>query len=206
MKEICKPSGSGHGGKAVDKQLLSCLEEIVGTKVIQLLETQGSFLELLDEFESINNLLSGGISKKGLLTCKFPLYLLNKLCKEDCGKEFQELLNTSKKYHKKLVLVNDRLRIDQELIITFISKVASDIVQDIKFVLIKAKTDAIKTFIVVGGFSNSDVIRDTLKQAFPTVQIIYPPVDVDLAVVKGAVLYGQNPQYIKPCSKTKSLK
>lgn len=204
MKEICKPSGSNNGGKNVDKQLLSCLEEIAGRNVIKTLETKGSFLDLLDEFENINNLLSSS-SKKTKIAFKFPLNLLNELCKKQWGKEFQDILKDSK-YHNKLVLVNDRMRIDRELIVKFISKVASDIVQDIKYALKKAKTVEIRTFIVVGGFSNSYVIRDTLKREFPDVETIYPPFDVDLAVVKGAVLYGHNPYYIQPCSKLANLK
>lgn len=64
----------------------------------------------------------------------------------------------------------------------------------------------IKTFIVVGGFSNFYVIKDTLEHEFSNVEIIYPPFDVDLAVVKGAVLYGHNTYYIQPCSKQANLK
>ncbi|XP_076117033.1 heat shock 70 kDa protein 12B-like isoform X2 [Mytilus galloprovincialis] len=204
LKEISKPSGSANGGKKVDKHILSCLEEIAGENVIKTFKTKGSFLELLDEFENINNLLSIS-SQKTKIAFKFPLNLLNELCREHRGKEFQEILKDSK-YYNKLVLVNDRMRIDRELIVTFISQVASDIVEDIKYALQKARTVEIKTFIVVGGFSNSYVIRDKLKNEFPDVEIIYPPFDVDLAVVKGSVLYGHNPNYIKPCSKRANLK
>lgn len=204
LNEVCKPSGNANGGKVVDKQILSCLEEIAGKDVIKTFKTKGSFLELLDEFENINNLLSTS-SQKTKIAFKFPLNLLNDLCREHFGKDFQEKLKDSK-YNNKLVLVNDRMRIDRELIITFVSNVASDIVNDIKYALKKAKTVEIRTFIVVGGFSNSYVIRDTLKRKFPGVETLYPPFDVDLAVVKGAVLYGHNPYYIKPCSKFANLK
>lgn len=180
------------------------MEEIAGENVIKTFKTKGSFLELLDEFENINNLLSISLQKTKI-AFKFPLNLLNELCREHRGKEFQEILQDSK-YYNKLVLVNDRMRIDRELIVTFISKVASDIVEDIKYALRKAKTVEIRTFIVVGGFSNSYVIRDKLKHEFQDVEIIYPPFDVDLAVVKGSVLYGHNPNYIKPCSKRANLK
>lgn len=203
LKEICKPSGSANGGKIVDTKILSCLVEIAGNDVIKTFATKGEFLELLDQFENIKN-LSTSSSKKSI-ACKFPVNLLNELCRDQCGKDFEELLNDSK-YNKKLVLVNDRMRIDRELIVSFISKVASDIVNDIKYALKKAKTVEIKTFIVVGGFSNSVVVRNTLKREFTTVKIIYPPFEVDLAVVKGAVLYGHNPHYIKPCSKLDNLK
>ncbi|XP_052097937.1 heat shock 70 kDa protein 12A-like [Mytilus californianus] len=203
LHEICKPSGNCHGGKHVDKQLFSCLEEIVGKQVIQNLKTKGNFLELLNEFENINYSISTSNAKH--IACKFPLPLLNELCRKYRGKEFQEVLNYSK-YKTSLFLKNGKLRIHREFIIGFISNVAALVVKDIQFVLKKAKPHDIDTFIVVGGFSNSNVIRDTFENAFPTVSIIYPVSDGDLAVVKGAVLYGQNPNYIKPCKKTANLK
>lgn len=113
----------------LDEQILSCLEEIAGKDIIKTFKTKGSFLELLDEFENINNLLSTN-SQKENIAFKFPINLLNTLCREHFGKEFQEKIKESK-YDNKLVLVNDRMKIDRDLIVTFISKVASDIVKDI---------------------------------------------------------------------------
>lgn len=196
----------------MDTKILFCLEEIVHTNVVKSLKTQVHFLELLDEFENINSLITSSKTKKQL-TCKFPINLLNKLCKEYHGKEFQEMLQSSK-YSEKFRLINDRLRIDRELIADFISDVASNIVKDIRYTLKKVKTheirhehdEAIRTFIVVGGFSKSQIVRQTFRKAFPTFRIIYPlNEDADLAVVKGAVLYGQNPHYIKSCKKTANL-
>ncbi|CAG2252498.1 unnamed protein product [Mytilus edulis] len=43
LKEVCKPSGNANGGKVVDKQILSCLEEITGKDVIKPLEQKAAF-------------------------------------------------------------------------------------------------------------------------------------------------------------------
>lgn len=198
LKELCKPSGGSNGGKKVDTVLWSRFEKLVGTKVMEDLKLEGSYLEFVEEVENMNSFISGTRSEK--LSCKFPLDSLNKLCQKYCNKEFQELLDESD-LHNRITIVNERLRIDRDLLLEIISRVADDIVNDIKFVIKKTRAcRKIDTFILVGGFSNSEAVRNKIRENFGNVNLLYPPSDVELSVVKGAVLYGLNPRYIKSSS------
>lgn len=204
MKELCKPSGNVHGGTKVDKYLFSCFETIVGGDVIQALKDKGGYLELLEQFESVKNFITSNPAKK--VACKIPLNLLNELCEKYNNKNFNALLEASN-YSQNMSLANDRLRIDKAFIEKYISEVASGIMEDIKYVLFqKAQSRNISTFFVVGGFSNSKLVKQKLADEFPDVVIIYPPDDVELTVVRGAVLYGKNPNYIKPSSNKAHLR
>ncbi|XP_052097938.1 heat shock 70 kDa protein 12A-like [Mytilus californianus] len=204
LRELCKPSGNVHGGTKVDKYLFSCFERIVGDEVVHALKDKGSYLELLEQFESVKNFITSSTAKK--VACKIPLNLLNELCEKYNKKSFNVLLEASK-YSQNMSLANDRLRIDRPFIERYISEVASGIMKDIKYVLFdKAQSRNISTFFVVGGFSNSKLVRQKLSDEFPNVAIIYPPDNVELAVVRGAVMYGKNPNYIKPSSNKAHLR
>ncbi|CAG2237769.1 unnamed protein product [Mytilus edulis] len=53
----------------------------------------------------------------------------------------------------------------------------------------------LKTFLLVGGFSESPLIQEIIRQNFPDMHIISPE-DPILAVLKGAVLFGHKPDFI----------
>jgi hypothetical protein len=47
---------------------------------------------------------------------------------------------------------------------------------------------------MVGGFSQSPVLYDRIKSAFPNMEVICPQ-DAVFAIVKGAVMFGNNPRF-----------
>jgi hypothetical protein len=49
---------------------------------------------------------------------------------------------------------------------------------------------------MVGGFSQSPVLYDRMESAFPNMEVICPQ-DAVLAIVKGAVMFGNNPRLIQ---------
>ena len=49
--------------------------------------------------------------------------------------------------------------------------------------------------ILVGGFSGCKIIQDNIKSFLPNYHVIVPE-DAELAVLKGAVLFGHKPDYI----------
>lgn len=56
-------------------------------------------------------------------------------------------------------------------------------------------THQIKYIFMVGGFSNAEVLQAKMKDSLPDIPVIVPP-EVELAVVKGAVMHGFNPKAI----------
>ena len=57
------------------------------------------------------------------------------------------------------------------------------------------KRSNFKMIVLVGGFSGCKIIQDNIKSFFPSYRVIVPE-DAELAVLKGAVLFGYKPDYI----------
>jgi hypothetical protein len=57
------------------------------------------------------------------------------------------------------------------------------------------KGSNLKMIFLVGGFSDCKIIQDSIKSFFPSYRVIVPKVP-ELAVLKGAVLFGHKPEYI----------
>jgi hypothetical protein len=49
--------------------------------------------------------------------------------------------------------------------------------------------------MMVGGFSEADVLQSAVQKAFTNIEV-FIPVDGSLSVLKGAVIYGHNPQVV----------
>jgi len=79
----------------------------------------------------------------------------------------------------------------KEMILTITNKIS----KLVKSLLQKSEFKEIHFIILVGGFSNSCFVLDKLKQTVGHIPIIRPE-EAELAVVRGAVLFGWNPDKI----------
>lgn len=86
----------------------------------------------------------------------------------------------------------DKLEFNESLIKKWYSKVCNIIVDHVSHLLEKHK---IETVLMVGGFSDSKFLQETMTKAFPDKTIVVPH-EASLAVLKGAVLFGHNPSSI----------
>ncbi|XP_052061587.1 heat shock 70 kDa protein 12A-like isoform X2 [Mytilus californianus] len=196
LQELCSASGGACGGTTVDKEFLNFLENIVGERVMESLanDNTASYLDLLREFEILKRSISVPTKKKINFTIK-PFADLNGLCLRFLEKEFKDVVDDSE-YRDKISLVGDKLRMDGDLMTSLFDTACSHIVQEIRKVLQKIPTTNLKTFLLVGGFSECLIVQDAIQQAFPDVRIMIPREDPGLAVVKGAVLFGHKPDFI----------
>ena len=65
-------------------------------------------------------------------------------------------------------------------------------IDHIKTLLQNGMGKGIKAILMVGGYSNSQVLQEAMKSAFQDLQII-TPVDAETAVLKWAVIFGHDP-------------
>ena len=78
----------------------------------------------------------------------------------------------------------------------FVLQVVDDIVQCVRNASKEVNAvSSIKVFFIVGGFAESDLLKETLEASFPDVNILRP-MDPALAIVKGAVMFGLNPTVV----------
>ncbi|XP_061188823.1 heat shock 70 kDa protein 12A-like [Saccostrea echinata] len=88
-------------------------------------------------------------------------------------------------------LVRDKLKFPITLFQEFFSSSVSSILKCLREVV----TDEIHSILLVGGYAGCKEIRQVIKQTYPSLRLVCPP-ESDLAVVKGAVIFGHNPAVI----------
>ena len=192
IKQIYMANGGDWGGVKVDQAFDQFLLDIVGMETMDKFrnEDKADYLSLCREFE---------VKKRGIrpdstvkITLRIPLALTEK---------FQEVkgvsMKNSVKSNKSMSWVGDKLRLDPDTARDFYQESCKQIVQHLGGIFRQtpvAKTDII---IMVGGFSESQMLQEHVKSTFPHKTVIIPE-DAGLAVLKGAVQFGFNPKVINP--------
>ena len=185
-------NGGDWGGVKVDQAFDEFLLDIVGMEAMDRFrnEDKADYLNLCREFE---------VKKRGIrpdstvkITIRIPLSLSEKF-QEVKGVPMTDYFKTN----KSISCARDKLRVDPDTARDFYQESCKQIVQHLGGIFQQtpvAKTDII---IMVGGFSESQMLQEHVKSTFPHKTVIIPE-DAGLAVLKGAVQFGFNPKVINP--------
>ena len=183
-------NGGDWGGVKVDQAFDEFLLDIVGMETMDRFrnEDKADYLSLCREFE---------VKKRGIRpdsTAKITLRIPQSLTEK-----FQEVkgvsMKNSFKSNKSMSWVGDKLRVDPDTARDFYQESCKQIVQHLGGIFRQtpvAKTDII---IMVGGFSESQMLQKHVKDTFPHKTVVIPH-DAGLAVLKGAVQFGFNTKVI----------
>ena len=98
---------------------------------------------------------------------------------------YKEQIENSERYPG-LKMVRGKVHIPIVIIRDLYSKVIDELKRTIYSLV---KEDPISVIILVGGFSESNLIFDSLKGFYKDIQILRPP-ESGLSILKGAVMYG----------------
>lgn len=98
---------------------------------------------------------------------------------------YKDKFENSEKYLE-LKVVRGHLHIPIVIIREFYLKIIEEIKSTIDSLV---KKDTISVVILVGGFSESNIVYDTLKDSCQNIQILRPH-ESGLSILKGAVMYG----------------
>lgn len=194
VKELCRPHGSSCGGTAVDRAFKEMLEKIAGVTVLEKLKTEftSNYFDLMRAFEIFKRNVSNRRRQK--LNLQIPIAALDSLCMRFSDKPFYQLLAESE-YALQVSIKSDKLQMDKDLVESFFTTAIGQIIEEIKITLIEARPAIVAKILLVGGFSESDIVQRAIRDAFQNIEIIIPD-DPTLAVVKGAVLYGHRSDFI----------
>lgn len=118
---------------------------------------------------------------------------LSPVLNEKYSNEEKAKLMESSCLKNQVALVRDKIQISRELMRTFFTDSLRNIVKHVKEILKCIQN--IDTILLVGGYSESPLLQEKFNAEFKGKHIIIPQ-DCGLAVMKGAVLYGFNPQSI----------
>ncbi|XP_052083292.1 heat shock 70 kDa protein 12B-like isoform X4 [Mytilus californianus] len=192
LEELCQATGDACGGTSIDNEFLQLMVKIVGAPLMNSLAKNDpvAYLDLFREFETVKRKTKPTQSAK--INFTVPFVALNTLCEKELGETFPHAVSSCS-LKDKISLRGDKLRFDVDVFYALFSKSLEDIVSHISRIIKLNKS--VSLLLLVGGLSESAILQHAIRKEFPDKRIIIPE-DAGLSVLKGAVLFGHNPDYI----------
>ena len=190
LKELEKASGGDWGGICVDNYFKNFLTSVVTSDVMEefRLKHTGDYIELFRDFEMKKRTINTTV--KNRVTLRMPESLLIYF-EQLKNKPLNEIIQESR-YSKSMKCEGDKLRITPALFEQFFSEACTGIIDHLRDLLGKPKVKGTDTILMVGGFSESQILQTYIKSNLPDFRIVIPN-EPSLAILKGAVLFGHDP-------------
>lgn len=203
LRELEKASGGDWGGTQVDKRFIGMLADVMGkeTMVRFYRECVSDVFDLLKEFETSKRTITP--ESTGTIKIRLPVRLQEinleekhaQMTKSELRRAFSTTMNSSN-HGDRISVKGDKLRVESSFAREMFSYSIKELIKCIRDLLDDEEISSVDTLLVVGGFSECSLVNDAFRKSFPGKHIIFPP-EAGLAVLKGAVLYGHNPQIIE---------
>ena len=198
VTEIVEPTGGPWGGANVNAAFWTLLERAFhrGSEVFRRLKEEEPKLwwEIQMRFEHSKRMAK---PQNNFNTNIFTVGVkLLKFYKKITGKEFEDSID--KQYSRDIEVNEDYcLSISQKSMSSLFSHAVTKIEECVRKLLQKPELREVKYMLMVGGFSQSPYLREAMQRSFSKNVKILIPQDPALAVMKGAVLFGKNPDSIR---------
>ncbi|XP_033742683.1 heat shock 70 kDa protein 12A-like [Pecten maximus] len=191
LKEIHEPTGGPWGGTAVDREFFKFLAQVFGGKVVEKFKRKcmSDYVDFCRDFEMKKRTIKAETT--GKVSLKLPRSF-KEIFEENSNTTVHNALSNSE-YLEKCRYFSDKLRIDADVLKGFFEVPIKEIVSHVHKLL--KKVGRIEMIMMVGGFSDCELVDKAIRDNFPGIAILNPK-DGVLAVLKGAVIYGQNPTAI----------
>lgn len=188
LTELYRASGGPYGGIYVDQEYLKIYDIIFGKGTLDQLKREDmvEYLTITRDFETKKRTVSKDYDKRFVIRLS---HILNE--KHSAEEKARRIESSSLK--NQVTVAKDKLFISPELMKSFFSESLENIVKHVEEILKSIQN--IDTILLVGGYSESPLLQEKFKAEFKGKHIIIPQ-DCGLAVMKGAVLFGFNPQSI----------
>lgn len=198
LKELYKASGGAWGGTAVDQQYILLLTRIVGGPVMHRFRTEATaeYLDMMREFEVTKR----NIKPKGRTSVNIRLCAkLNEICEQENDETVASIVSSPNfPFKGKIRNVADKLILNVEIMQELFKKVTDHIIDHVQHLLQDKATKGVKLIILAGGFAESPIVQDAIRQAFQTEERkVIISQECGLSVLKGAVIFGYCPHEIK---------
>ncbi|XP_071143610.1 heat shock 70 kDa protein 12A-like [Mytilus edulis] len=195
LKELSRADGSNCGGTSVDDRFFQLLVKILGGQLMKFLRDYNlsAYLSLFREFETVKRTIDS--IKTDYVNMVVPCSSLEKLCKKFLGEDFTSAIKSSP-LKNDIRLCGDKIRINVDRMMKLVIPTIDDIVALMNDVLQRKKASGVTHIMLVGGFAECRLIQDRVNESFPDKTIIVPR-EAQLSILKGAVLFGHNPDLVK---------
>ncbi|XP_052764771.1 heat shock 70 kDa protein 12A-like [Mya arenaria] len=194
MKNIYKASGGDWGGTKVDEAFVQFLEDMLGKESIDEFRRSNmeDYLYLIRDFEVKKRNIDPTKSDKPVV---FRISaMLPKLVKKIKGKKIPEVIMDSS-FGTTVSVQGDKLKVDMSVVMLLFKTQVDKIVQHVSNLIEQPTIGDIEAIVLVGGFSKCPLLQQAIKLKFDDHTSIVPN-DPDLAVLKGAVIFGHKPELI----------
>lgn len=190
---IHKVRGGDYGGKSVNNSFRAMLLKLFsGPSFLSFKKKYPlDYIDMIRSFEEKKKSFKPGVDQ--LVSTRIPATLIE-ISDEHSGCTIQEIIANST-YAGKLRLKRDRLSINAEIFVDFFKDSLNKLLTDIHEVLRHERCLGVKAIMLVGGFAECQLLRDAIKQNFQKMNV-FVPIEGGLSVLKGAVIYGHNPQMV----------
>ena len=196
LKEVYKATGGAWGGSKVSALFENYLKEMFGSSLIEKVKKEypADWVATLREFEQLKRAFSTNMAENVAVLMIKPCF--NEIYQEMHGETLVAAFERNKISNRRGATLRrrTRLQIPSIVLMNMIETVSVDIKLHVEELIANLDCD-LSFVIMVGGFSNSPVLKEEVKSAVKNVPVIIPE-DAELSVVKGAVFFGWNPEAI----------
>ena len=155
-------------------------------------EHKDDLIDMMRDFEVKKRTIDPELSTK--VTLKIPI-TVHELYREINNSEIRESLRKNPKMRDKLTFAGDKLRVESDVMKGLFLETCNSIINHLREILKEPMVKGTETILMVGGFSESSMVRYAIENNFPDLRVIVPH-EAGLAVLKGAVIFGHNDQVI----------
>eukprot|EP00105_Crassostrea_gigas_P037535 XP_019921683.1 PREDICTED: heat shock 70 kDa protein 12A-like [Crassostrea gigas] len=194
VKELHKANGGDWGGTKVDALFTCLLADIVGKEVMETFRSihKYDFINLLRNFEVKKRTISP--TCHDIVTFTVPVSLSDTFSEKNPGCNITDAASKSK-FKSLLTWKRDKLRMEAKLTKTLFDGICKQIVDHLKDLFMHPTVKDVSSILLVGGFAESLMLQTAIREAFKNKNVIIPK-EAELAVLKGAVICGHEPEKI----------
>ncbi|XP_052799223.1 heat shock 70 kDa protein 12A-like isoform X2 [Mya arenaria] len=193
VKEVYKASGGAWGGTKVDEAFKDFMNEIAGFDAIADLKRKhlDDYIDMFHRFENKKRVISPDKDSKTVLSLPESL---RSLIETRQGRALKDLIKDTS-YSTSVSMTNEKVKIDASVARRFFDTSVSSTVEHLTEVLRMPVNRGVEAILMVGGFSESPMLQHAVSKGFEALKRIVPQ-HASLAVLKGAVIFGHNPNAI----------
>ena len=195
LKELYKATGGAWGSIGVDCQFETLLVDIFGEKfVVDFVRNKPvSWMELMSQFEARKRSFSPG--KHTAVNISLPFAFVEHYHKRSGGQTVEDAI---RKCGDDGIQWSSQgmLRLQPAVMMSLFDPVISEIIHHIQELLLIPELQRIEYLFLVGGFSESPVLQEAVRDTFRTTLRVVIPHSVSLTILKGAVMFGIDPTLV----------
>lgn len=190
------PSGGLFGGIHVDKEFENLMNKAFGEGFIRRFKEQfpNDWQIIMNRFETQKRAEDYVDNEE--ISIPLP-YNFIKCCYHDIGED--DIINKRIRrfYPEKVSVSSDYLNITMDTLGDLHRPIVSKISQHVKDLLSKQSLQDVKTMFLVGGFSEAQFLRKEFSRSFSDKRRILIPKDPQLAIIRGALEFAQDPTLLR---------